>query len=75
MSLTKSKCKVPYKAIGYTNDKEQVFMTQEGKGPEGQPMEFTLIWSPADAAGIAKLLMDAANACLNKSPIVIPGRG
>jgi hypothetical protein len=73
MSPTKSKCKAPYKAIGYTNDKEQVFLTQEGAGPDGRPMEFTLIWQPKDAAEIARLLMQAAESCIDKSPIILPG--
>jgi myo-inositol-1-phosphate synthase len=68
----KSKCKTAFKAIGYTNDREMVFMTQEGKAPDGQPMEFTTCWNPKDAANVAKLLMDAANKCLNHSPIIIP---
>jgi hypothetical protein len=71
----KSKCKAAYKAIGYTNDKEQVFMTQDGRGPDGKPMEFTLIWSPKDAAEIARLLLQAADACVTRSPIILPGRG
>jgi hypothetical protein len=69
----KSKCKA-FKAIGYTNDKEQVFMTLEGEAPDGRPMEFTIVWNPKDATEVAKLIMQAAHECLQRSPlIVLPG--
>jgi len=71
----KLKCKTAFKAIGYTNDREQVFMTQDALGDEGQPMELTFMWTPKDAANVAKMLMQAADACVTKSPIILPGRG
>jgi hypothetical protein len=47
-------------------------MTQQAK-IEGRAVEFTMLWSPQQAAEVAKLLMQAANKCLQgRSPIILP---
>ena len=71
--VQKSQCKAPFKAIGYTKDMRHVFLTQTGMGPGNQPMEFTLLWSPIEAMGIAKYIMEAAQECNQKqSPLILP---
>ena len=67
-----SETKAAYKAIGYTNDFQQVFMTQDGQSPEGRPMEFTTVWSVDDAFKVAEAIMTAVHKC--KKPPLLPAR-
>jgi hypothetical protein len=71
---THSRPKAAFKAIGYTNDHESVFLTQEGE-IDGKTLEFTTVWDPKVALMVAKQLTEAARACLNRSPIILPGDG
>ena len=54
-------------AAGYTDD-GNVWLRFKVSGPDGTPLEATLMMSPREAAHISKILQEAADR--SKSPII-----